>query len=93
MKGAIESGAKRIGREVLLPQARREEVDLLSRVDIDALQDIDQIDIGIDPLEPTGREQTVDDADLLSIYRHCRNEPSRIFSDLSLVGANVDIST
>jgi hypothetical protein len=24
--------------------------------------------------------------DLLSIYRHCRNEPSRIFSDLSLSG-------
>ena len=50
--------------EVLFPQARREKVDLQGGMGIDALEHIDQIDIGIDALEATGGQQTLDDADM-----------------------------
>ena len=56
---AIEIGAQGVVREVLFPQAWGEEVDLQGGMGIDALPDIDQIDIGIDALEATGSEQTL----------------------------------
>ena len=48
-------------REVVFPQARREKVDLQGRMGIDALQYIDEIDVGIDALEATRRQQTLND--------------------------------
>jgi hypothetical protein len=52
---AIQIRAEGSGRKVLLPEAWREEVDLLGGMGIDPLEDIDQIDVGIDTLEPTRR--------------------------------------
>ena len=57
---AIEVGAQRVVCEVLLPQAGREELDFQGGMGIDALEHIDQIDVGIDALQTTRREQTVD---------------------------------
>ena len=51
-------------REVLFPQAWGEELDLQGGMGIHPLQHIDQRDIGIDALETTGREHTLEDADL-----------------------------
>jgi hypothetical protein len=55
LKGAIEVGAQRVVGEVLLPQARREELDLKGGMGIDALQHIHQIDVGIDAVQATRR--------------------------------------
>lgn len=60
----IEIGAQRLVGEVFFPQPRREELDLQRRMRIDALQHIDQIAIGIDAVQATRGEHTVDDADL-----------------------------
>jgi hypothetical protein len=49
---AIQIGTQGLVSEVALPQAGRKEVDLLGGMGIDALEHIDQIDVGIDPLEP-----------------------------------------
>ena len=55
MRGAIEVGAQRVIGEVLFPQTGCEEVDLKRGMGIDALEHIDQIDVGIDALQPTRR--------------------------------------
>jgi hypothetical protein len=60
----IEVGAEGMLREVLFPQARGEELDFKGGVGIDALEDIDEIDVGIDALEATGGQQTLNDADM-----------------------------
>ena len=62
---AIEVGAQRVVCEVLLPQAGREELDFQGGMGIDALEHIDQIDVGIDALQTTRRKQTVDDAHMV----------------------------
>jgi hypothetical protein len=46
----IKIGAKRIGSAVLFPQAWGEELDLKGGMSINALEDIDQLDVGIDAL-------------------------------------------
>ena len=45
-----EIRAQGILREVLFPQARGEELHLKGGVGIDALEDIDEIEVGIDAL-------------------------------------------
>src|SRR5215510_3040467 len=60
----IEIGAQWVLRKVLLPQTRREEMDLKGGMGIDALQHIDQGDVGIHPLESAGRNQALHDADV-----------------------------
>jgi hypothetical protein len=52
---AIQIRTQGVGSEVLLPQTGGEEMHVPGRMGIDALQDIDQIDIGIDALETTRR--------------------------------------
>lgn len=47
---AIEIRAQRIVGEVLFPQAWGEELHLKGGMSIDALEDIDEIDVGIDAL-------------------------------------------
>jgi hypothetical protein len=47
---AIEIGAQGTVSEVLFPQAGRQELDLKGRMRINALEDIDQVEIGIDAL-------------------------------------------
>ncbi len=59
---AIEIRPQGLRGEVLFPQAGREELHLKGGMGIDALEHIHQIDIGIDALQATGGEQTVDDA-------------------------------
>ena len=61
--------------EVLLPQAGREELDLKRGMGIDALQHIDQVDVGIDALEATGGQQTVDDADVTRAHFRPTEQP------------------
>ena len=46
----VEIGAQGIVREELFPQAGGEELDLKGGMGIDTLEDIDQVDIGIDAL-------------------------------------------
>ena len=45
---------------MLLPQARGEGMDVKGRVSIDALQHIDEVDIGIHALQPARRQQALD---------------------------------
>ena len=49
---------------MLLPQARCELRDIGRRVPVDALQDVDEIVVGIDIVKTAGRDQTLDDADM-----------------------------
>ncbi len=51
--------------ELRLPQARCEIDDILRRMLAHALQDIDQVGVDIDAVEFAGRDQALDDADLL----------------------------
>ena len=68
LTATIEIRAERLRGEVLFPQAWREELNLQGRMGIDALEHIDEVDIGIDALQATGGQQTVDDAHLPSTY-------------------------
>jgi hypothetical protein len=47
---ATEIGTQRMVGEVLFPQPRDEEMDLESRMGIDPLQDIDEVDVGVNSL-------------------------------------------
>jgi hypothetical protein len=47
------------------PKARREIEHLARRVLADALQDINQVGVGVDPLQPAGHQQALDQADAL----------------------------
>jgi hypothetical protein len=61
--------------EVLFPQPGREELNLQGRMGIDALEHIDEVDIGIDALEATGGEQTVDDSYMPSPHFRPAKQP------------------
>ena len=75
MTDAIKIRAQGLLREVLFPQAGREEVDLKGGMGIDTLEHIHQIDIGIDALEPTRGEQTLDDAHMASAHFRPAEQP------------------
>jgi hypothetical protein len=47
------------------PKAWREIEHLACRVFTDALQHVDQVGVGIDPLQPAGHQQGLDQADAL----------------------------
>jgi hypothetical protein len=64
LTASIKVGTKRVGREVLLPESGREQMHLKGVIGIDALEDINQVDVGIDALEAAGGNQTLDDADV-----------------------------
>lgn len=71
----IEIRAEGIPREVVLPQAGREELDLKGGVGIDPLEDIDEIDVGIEALYATGGQQTLNDADMARAHFRPAEEP------------------
>lgn len=50
---------------MLLPQSGRELCDLSGRVLADTLENVDQIVVRVDVVQPTGRNQALDDADVL----------------------------
>ena len=50
---------------MLLPQPGRELRDVGGRELADALEDVDEVIVRIDFVQPTGRNQTLDDADVL----------------------------
>ena len=75
MRGTIEVGAQRVIGEVLFPQTGCEEVDLKRGMGIDALQHIDQIARGIDTLETTRRQQTLNEADMAGTDFRPTEEP------------------
>jgi hypothetical protein len=83
--------------KVLFPQAGREEVDLQGRMGIDALPHIDQIDRGIDALEATGGQQTLDDPHMARPYFRPTEHP--VFAaqrkgstlPLQMIGINRDL--
>ena len=49
---------------MLLPQTRREFCDPGSGVQRDALEDVDEIGVGIDAVQATGHDQALNDADV-----------------------------
>ena len=60
----VEIGAQRIGGESLFPATRRQGFDLTRRMQGDALQYVDQVGVGIDLVQPAGRQQALDDTDM-----------------------------
>jgi hypothetical protein len=65
---SVEIRAQGILREVLFPQPRREEMDVKGGMGIDALEHIDEIDVGINALEAARSNQTLDDADIMRAH-------------------------
>src|SRR5690606_16408546 len=61
----MEQGSQRRVREVLLPQPRRELLNLRLGMPIDALEHVDEVGVGIDVVEHAGGEQALDFSDLL----------------------------
>jgi len=61
--------AEQVLREALLPQARDEEMSAKGKMGINALQDIHQVDVGVDALQATQRQPALYDA------KHRRLEP------------------
>ena len=54
-----------MGSEALLPQARGEFCDAAGGMHADALQDIDEVGVGIDVVQATSDDERLDDADML----------------------------
>jgi len=54
---------------VLLPQARGEEMDLEGGMGINTLEHVHEITIGIDALQPTRDEQTLNDTDVVGVWQ------------------------
>lgn len=64
MTQPIEIRTQGIGREALFPQAGREEVDVEGGMGIDTLEDVDEVDVGINALQATRREHALHDVHL-----------------------------
>jgi hypothetical protein len=50
---------------VFFPEPGREQPDILGRMRIDALQDVDEIVVRMDPMQAAGRDETLQDADVM----------------------------
>ena len=61
--------------EVRFPQAGCEQLDLQGGMSLDALQHIDQIDLGIDAVQATRRQHTVDDPDVTRAHFRPAEQP------------------
>jgi len=61
--------------EVLLPQAGGKKVDVEGRMGIDTLEYIDEVDIGIDPLQAARGDQALDNADIPGAHFCPAKEP------------------
>ena len=70
----MDLGAHGVGGEVLFPQTRRQFGDAAGRMLADPLQNIDEVGVRIDAVQPAGDDQTLDDADV----RGAELSPSRI---------------
>ena len=55
---------------MLFPQTRREEMDLEGRMGVNPLQYIHEVDVGIDALQATRGEQTLNDTDIARAHLH-----------------------
>jgi hypothetical protein len=64
----VDVGAQRVGGEVLFPEARRQEFHLAGGVLTDALQDIDEIVIGIDAMQAASHDEGVGDAHVVRAH-------------------------
>ena len=71
----MQRRAQRVGREVLLPQSRGQQMDLGGRVAVDALQHIDEVVVGVDPVRSAGDQQTLEDADILGAHLRPTEHP------------------
>ncbi len=61
----IEISTERFVREVLLPEPRREEMNLTGGMGIDALEHIDEVDVGVNALQSARGNQALHDAHIL----------------------------
>ena len=61
--------------EVLLPQAGREEVDVEGRMGVDPLQDIDEVGIGIDPVQTARGEEALHNPDVARAHLRPAKKP------------------
>lgn len=59
----MDVGAQRRGGEVLFPAPRDELFDVLGRVAVDALEDIDEVVVGFDGVQTAGDQQALDGGD------------------------------
>jgi hypothetical protein len=66
---------KRMVGAVLLPPARREQMDLEGGMGINPLEPIDQIDMWINVLQSARGEQTLDDADVACAHFRPAKQP------------------
>ena len=53
----LDVGSQRIIREVFFPQSRREFGDATGGMQGDALQDVDQVGVGIDAVQSAGHDE------------------------------------
>ena len=61
----INAGPEGIVGKAFLPQSRRQRGDITCGMILDALQHIDHVDVGVDPLQPACGDQALEDADTL----------------------------
>lgn len=61
--GQMDVGAQRRGGEVLFPAPPDELFDVLGRVAVDALEDIDEVVVGFDGVQTAGDQQALDGGD------------------------------
>ena len=72
---AVEIGTQRVGGKVLFPQAWREEMDVEGRMGIEPLQHIDEVDVGINPLQATRGKEALHDPDIAGAHFGPAEEP------------------
>lgn len=60
---AIKIRTKGVLSEVVLPQARRDEIDVAGGMGVNPLQHLYEVDVGIDSLQTLRGEETLHDAD------------------------------
>ena len=66
---------KRIGSKVLFPETGGEQVDLKGQMGVSPLEHIDEVDVGINVLQATGGEQTLDNTNVARAHFGPAEEP------------------
>jgi hypothetical protein len=64
----VEVGAQRVGHEVLFPQTGREQMDLEGVMGIDPLQDIDEVDVRVNSLQPARGKEALHHSDIAGAH-------------------------
>jgi len=60
----VQGRAQGIAGEDLLPESRREFVDAVGWMLSNALENVDEVVVGVDVVQPTGDDQALDEADV-----------------------------